>query len=385
MKKISILFLAVFALISFNSCTSDDDVVFVAQPDPEGIQFSNTFQNMYVVPTGNPDNLAERFVWNEVDFSAPTTITYELQASAKESFEDLMVIGTTDANNLGVTNGQMKELAADAGLDNDPESDLPNTGMVYFKVRAFAGEGEGNALEEFSDTVSLTVQLQEATDGGEPAKREFYLVGDATAAGWSNDNNNTPLFRDSENDNIYYFQGRFAGGENVEGFKLLEMLGAWQPQWGGSNGELTNSDILGEDPSALTVEKDAYYSLMINVDEMSYTWEEIDETEATVYETIGLVGEGTSVGWPNDDNQTPDLVMSQSEFNPHIWYLKDVVLSDGPIKFRANLAWDVSWGGNTFPSGEAAGDDIQATAGTYDVWFNSLDERYILIPKTQEN
>ena len=76
--------------------------------------------------------------------------------------------------------------------------------------------------------------------------------------------------------------------------------------------------------------------------------------------------------------------MTQSEFNPHIWYMEDVVLSDGPLKFRANLAWDVNWGGATFPSGEATGDDIQATAGTYDVWFNTLDGRYIFIPQEEE-
>ncbi|MDX1426242.1 MAG: SusF/SusE family outer membrane protein [Salegentibacter mishustinae] len=384
MKKFSILLLAFVALLSFNACTQDDDIVFVAQPDPEGIQFSNSLQSMYTLPSGNPDNLAERFVWNEVDFEAPTTISYELQGSASETFDSYMVIGSTGNNNLGVTIGQMLELAEEAGLDNDPETDMPNTGTLYFKVRAFAGEGEGNALEEFSEVVSVNVELPEAEEEGEPAKTNLYFVGDATAAGWSNNNNNTPMFRDGENDNIFYFQGRFAGGPDVEGFKLLEMLGAWQPQWGGTDGTLGVNPGDGTDPAAFSVDNDAYYSLMVNIDDMTYTWEEIDESEATVYETIGIVGEGTSVGWPNDDNPTPDLVMTQSEFNPHIWYMEDVVLSDGPLKFRANLAWDVNWGGATFPSGEATGDDIQATAGTYDVWFNTLDGRYIFIPQEEE-
>lgn len=384
MKKFSILLLAFVALLSFNACTQDDDIVFVAQPDPEGIQFSNSLQSMYTLPSGNPDNLAERFVWNEVDFEAPTTISYELQGSASETFDSYMVIGSTGNNNLGVTIGQMLELAEEAGLDNDPETDMPNTGTLYFKVRAFAGEGEGNALEEFSEVVSVNVELPEAEEEGEPAKTNLYFVGDATAAGWSNNNNNTPMFRDGENDNIFYFQGRFAGGPDVEGFKLLEMLGAWQPQWGGTDGTLGVNAGDSEDPAAFSVDNDAYYSLMVNLDDMTYTWEEIDESEATVYETIGIVGEGTSVGWPNDDNPTPDLVMTQSEFNPHIWYMEDVVLSDGPLKFRANLAWDVNWGGATFPSGEATGDDIQATAGTYDVWFNTLDGRYIFIPQEEE-
>jgi hypothetical protein len=379
MKKFSILFLAFIALLNFSACTQDDDIVFVAQPDPEGIQFSNSFQNTYVLPSGNPDNLAERFVWNEVDFEAPTTITYELQGSADEAFGDFMVIGSTDNNNLGVSIGQMRDLAEDAGLDNDPETEAPNTGSVYFKVRAFAGDGEGNALEEFSETIGLNVELPEAEEEGEAPKMELYLVGDATAAGWDPANNNTPLFRDGENENIYYFEGRFAGGGDIEGFKFLQTT-AWQPQWGLSNGELTNSDILGNDPNAFPVEDDAYYSLMVNVDEMTYTWEEIDESAAEVQTNIGIIGDATPGAWDDDTD------MTQSEFNPHIWYIEGIELTDGEAKFRADDAWDLDWGGATPVSGETtvAGPNIPVSAGTYDVWFNTLDGRYIFIPQGEE-
>ena len=379
MKKFSILLLAFVALLSFNACTQDDDIVFVAQPDPEGIQFSNSLQNTYVLPSGNPDNLAERFVWNEVDFEAPTTISYELQGSASEAFDSYMVIGSTGSNNLGVTIGQMLDLAEEAGLDNDPETEMPNTGTVYFKVRAFAGEGEGNALEEFSEILSVNVELPEAEEEGEAPKMELYLVGDATAAGWDPANNNTPLFRDGENENIYYFQGRFAGGADVEGFKFLQTT-EWQPQWGLSNGELTNSDILGEDPNAFPVEDDAYYSLMVNVDEMTYTWEAIDESAADVQTNIGIIGDSTPDGWDADTN------MTQSEFNPHIWYIQGIELVDGFAKFRANDAWDINWGSETPLSGQttSGGPDIPVTAGTYDVWFNTLDGRYTFIPQVEE-
>ena len=380
MKKFSILLLAFVALLSFNACTQDDDIVFVAQPDPEGIQFSNSLQSMYTLPSGNPDNLAERFVWNEVDFEAPTTISYELQGSASETFDSYMVIGSTGNNNLGVTIGQMLELAEEAGLDNDPETDMPNTGTLYFKVRAFAGEGEGNALEEFSEVVSVNVELPEAEEEGEPAKTNLYFVGDATAAGWSNNNNNTPMFRDAENDDIFYFQGRFAGGPDVEGFKLLEMLGAWQPQWGGTDGTLGVNAGDSDDPAAFSVDNDAYYSLMVNLDDMTYTWEEVDETTADVQTNIGIIGDATPEGWDADTN------MTQSEFNPHIWYIQGIELVDGFAKFRANDAWDINWGSETPVSGQttAGGPDIPVTAGTYDVWFNTLDGRYIFIPQVEE-
>ena len=119
--------------------------------------FTNSFASNYILTSQVSANLAERFVWNDVDFSAPTTVTYELQGSASSDFSSFDVIGTTPENNLGVTVGQMLDLAEDAGLDNDPNTEMPNTGTVHFRVRAYAGSGEGNALQEMSEIVSLNV------------------------------------------------------------------------------------------------------------------------------------------------------------------------------------------------------------------------------------
>lgn len=379
MKKLSILLLAIVALISFNACTSDDDIVFIAQPDPDGIEFTNNFSEVYLLTGSAGNNLAERFVWNEVDYDSPTTITYELQGSTNADFTGVDVLGSTGGNNLGVTVGQMLSMAEDAGLDNDPSTEEPNTGELYFRVRAFAGAGEGNALEEYSEVSNLSVKLPESGEN-EETKRQLYFVGDASEAGWDPDNNNTPMFRDAENDDVYYFQGRFAGGDDVEGFKLVEVPGQWQPQWGGTDGVLSVNTGDTDDPSAFKVAADAYYSLQVDVDNMTYTWEEIDESEATVYNEIGVIGDATADAWDSDQD------MTQSDFDPYIWYINDIELTDGEIKFRADNAWDVDWGGDTLVSGQAAvkGDNIPVTAGTYDIWFNTLDGRYILIPQAAE-
>jgi len=386
MKRFSIFLLTMIALIGFSSCEHDDDVVFTAQPDPEGVVFTSSFAGNYTLSSAASNNLAERFVWSDVDFGAPTTVTYELQGSPSQDFSSFDVIGTTSETNLGVTVAQMMSLAADAGLDNDPATeDMPNTGSVYFRVRAYAGTDGGNALEEISEPAALNVTLPEDVEEGGETKMNLFFVGDATAPGWDNNNNNIPLFRDSENDNVFYFQGRFAGGEGVEGFKLLSMRGAWQPQWGLSEGNFTNSEILGGDPSAFPVDTDAYFNFSVNTEDMTYTFEEVDASGAANYDVIGLVGEGSSVGWPGDDNPTPDIQLTQLNFDPHIWYAESVTLTDGPIKFRANLAWDTSWGGGeNFPSGQATGDDIMASAGTYEVWFNDLTGRYIFIPLEEQ-
>lgn len=381
MKKFSILLITLIALVGFTSCQHDDDVVFVAQPDVDGVAFTNTFSENYTLTNQTSGNLAERFVWNEVDFDAPTTVTYELQGSIDSDFSSFDVIGTTSDNNLGVKVSQMMDLAEDAGLDNDPNSENPNTGQIYFRVRAYAGTDGGNPLNATSEKVTLNVTLPEIGEEAAPLK-DLFLVGDATATGWDNSSssNNYPLFRDSDNPDVYYYTGKLKAG----GLKVIEIRGAWAPQYGGESGTLIYRPTENEaDPAAIAVDAEGYYTFAINIDEMTYTLESYDASRATEYDMIGLVGAGTTVGWPDDANPTPDILLTQSTFDSHIWYTDDVELSEGGIKFRANQAWDVNWGGGeNFPSGQATGDDIMVSeAGTYEVWFNDLTGRYIFIPQ----
>ena len=377
MKKFSILILALVALTGFNACTSDDDVVFIAQPDPEGISFLNTFSSMYILTNATAENTAERFVWNEIDVDVPTNLSYEVQGSTTADFNDFTIFGSTSTNNLAVTVKQLMDLAEEAGLDNDPNTEEPNTGTLY--VRVVASAGTAGEMAHTSEVKSITVTLPESGEE-EETFTNFFMVGDVTAAGWNPDNNNTPLFRDPENENLFHFTGRFAGSGDAEGFKLLETLGSWQPQWGLDGDNLSNSTILGSDPSAFPVDADGYYTFTMNIDEMTYSFEPFDASGAATYETIGFLGDATPGGWDADTDLT------KSEFDPHIWYANNVELTGGEMKFRAADSWDMNWGSNTFPSGKAVKDgaNIPVAAGVYDIWFNDLTGRYILIPQSED-
>lgn len=381
MKKTIYIFVALLSVLGFNACSEDDDFTFVAKPDPEGIAFENTFLESYPLNAANADNLAERFVWNEVDFSVPTPVKYELQASTTEAFEGIEILASElTETNYGVTVKNLLDLAAIAGLDNDPDTEAPNTGSIYFRARAYVGSAAAST-EQFTPVTALQVVLTEDSEGGAvEMKPHLYLVGDVTAAGWNPNNTNTPLFRDGESDFVFNFTGRFAGAADTEGFKLLSILGEWQPQWGLDGESLSNSDILGGDPAAFPVSTDGYYSLSVNTEDMSYTFEPYDASGAASYTTIGLIGDATAGGWDTDQDLTP------TAFDPHIWVIEGIELGDGHVKFRANDAWDVSWGADTPLSGQGTlgGPDIPVTAGTYNVWFNDLDGRYILIPQTAE-
>ena len=48
------------------------------------------------------------------------------------------------------------------------------------------------------------------------------------------------------------------------------------------------------------------------------------------------------------------------------WEIKNLTLSDGEIKFRANDLWDINWGGsvNSLTQGGA---NLKVNAGTYNI------------------
>ncbi len=366
MKKLSIVLLAFVTLVGFNACTSDDDVVFIANPDAEGIHFTNTFASTYDLTEMEPGDVVDRFVWNEVDFEVSTNINYEVQGALTEGFEKPETLGSTSINNLDITAQQLIKLVAETELD---ENDMTT---VY--VRVVASPGTAGEMAHISEVESFTIVVPT-----EPEYINLYMVGDATAAGWNPDNNNTPLFRDAENANIYYYTGKL----NAGALKFVETTG-WAPQYGSSEeGVLTYRETEADpDPAGITIPAEGYYTVVVNTKDLTYTLEPApDAADKKTYEMIGLVGAGTTVGWPGDDNPTPDILLTKSAFNPHIWFTEDVVLSEAGIKFRANQDWSVSWGGGVnFPSGLATGDDIIVSkAGTYNVWFNDVTGRYIFI------
>ncbi|CAN5231873.1 hypothetical protein BH23BAC2_BH23BAC2_21600 [soil metagenome] len=388
MKKLSILLFAFVAFTGLNSCSSDDDVVFIAQPDPEGISFTNSFNQTYILTPGTGTNVAERFVWNTVNFSTPTNITYEVQGSTDANFASFDVLGTTGSNNFAVTVNQMRSLAQDAGMDNDPATEAPNTGSIYFRVQAYAGTGGGTNLVETSEVVSITVVLPEAEVEEEEEFINLFLVGSATATGWDNNptgsTNNYPLFRDGENENLYHYTGKFTGGADMF-WKLIEVKGQWAPQYGGQNGTLVyRAADADPDPAAIPVSADGYYTVTVNTADLTYTMTSFNASAVPTFATIGVIGNATT---GNDDGWGVDIDMTKSSFDPHIWFLRGIELKEAggevaKIKFRSDDSWDVNWGGPTFPSGQATqnGPDIETPAGKYDIWFNDITKRYILIP-----
>lgn len=330
----------IIAVIGLSSCEHDDDVVFVAQPDAEGVAFTSTFSSNYTLNPSVSENLAERFVWNEVDFGTPTNITYELQGSASQDFSSFDVIGTTSETNLGVTVAQMMSLATDAGLDNDPMTEAPNTGTIYFRVLAYAGNNEGNAMNATSPVASLTVTLPEATEeGGGEELPKIYVTGNfAAASGYNADwspADGVPLAASAAGNTDY--EGFIYMNVDAPQYKFLANNENWDVNYGDAgdaDGSYTET-LAAPGVNAGTPDgTGGYFWVKANPDELTYS---LTETN------WGVIGNATPTGWDSDTDMTYDA-------DAKVWTVTlDLTYQEAPdngIKFRANDAWDINIGDN---------------------------------------
>ncbi|MGB5418787.1 SusF/SusE family outer membrane protein [Algibacter sp.] len=315
MKNIKLLSLLLIAFISFSACDQDDDLVFTAQEPAEGITFSNSFLDEYVLTVAASNNLGERFTWQDANFGVPTNVTYELENSILGDFTDATTVGTTDGNELAVTIGAMLGFAEAAGLDNDPNTDLPNTGTLYFRVKGFVGT-EG--LPTYSPIQELTVVLPEIVEGGGGAGIEISdwgIVGSATPNSW--DGPDIPFYTTSENNVIVAYANL------VDGQIKFRQNNSWDAP-NINYGDLTGDGILDTENENNINVTSGTYKITIDWNDNSYTIEEF---------YWGLVGSATPNSWDG-----PDVKLSY-DYNTDTF--KTVVqLVDGQIKIRMNDSWD---------------------------------------------
>ena len=340
MKNLTLVFIALIAALNFTACTDDDGFTFTAKPDPEGVVFTNSTLETYNLMASSSDNLAERFVWNEVDFGVQTPVNYEIQGATTESFETFSVIGVGTQTNLPVTVGNMLSLAREAGLDNDPLTPEPNTGMIYFRVRAYVGADAGNVVEQFSDALAISVTLPEAEEEEEIQLPQIFVVGNfLSAGGYGSDwtpADAVPLAASAEGNTDY--EGFVFVNSDTPELKFLPTNESFDGDYGDTgenNGDFSGTIEQEGEVNAGTPDGTGGYYL-INVDTEALTY-------AMTKTSWGIIGNATPTGWDSDTDMVYDPATK-------IWSLTlDLTEQEAPdngIKFRANDAWDLNIGDN---------------------------------------
>ncbi|OYU82184.1 MAG: DUF5116 domain-containing protein [Flavobacterium sp. BFFFF1] len=364
--------LAAFIMISgLWSCASEDNFM-IAEPQANAfaILTPDSGSAVTITETTPADNTALTLTWEGVDYGTPTAVNYTVEFALNGTdFATPTVITTVPATRYAMTfadlDAKAKALVVtpDAPYNGDP---------IAIDVRIKSSIGTTASEEKYSEVTTVVVNSFIPTVPPVLEKRELYFVGPASSAGWNNNNDNMPMFRDANNDDLYVYTGKFVADQ----FKLLEKKGQWQPQWGISGGILAVNDGTGSDPDPFVASGNGYYTFTVDVANNTFDMTPFAGNTATTIPTIGIIGDGTAGGWDTDTD------MTQSSFDPHVWKIT-ATLVDGFMKFRANNDWPVNWGSGTATSGVGVqdGSNIPVTAGTYDIWFNDLDGRYLLIPQ----
>lgn len=353
-----------FVSIFTVSCTGDDvdnrPVVDKVTAPTMVVAESNT-QFELLLENANED--AGTFVWTPAVYSSNVVIDYTvLMDVAGGDFSEPQTLGSvSNATELTMKVKTLNQAAIALGA--------PTEVATNFDIKVVAKLSGALAMEsEVPLTISVTAYpgllKYEFTD--------WYLVGDATASGWNNNGGNQPLFRTGADPKVYKFTGFFKKGA----FKLVSNLGSWAPAMGKADGTTLSVRNADADPEVANfdIATDGFYTFTMNVETLKYTLVAFDATAAKTFTTVGIIGDSTPGSW---DSSTP---LVQSTFDSHIWTLGVTELNDGGAKFRADNAWDVSWGGNTAFSGGGSGDNIPVEKSKYLIYFNDLDGSYLLIP-----
>jgi len=335
MKKIAILVLLIIATIGFNSCEDDDRLEFIAQT-PGELSFTNSFLSEYILTPETSGNLGERFTWNNADFDVQTVVSYDLQKSVLGDFSDMEVVGTTTENELSVSIRNLLNYAGEAGLDNDPNTEEPNTGEVSFRIRAYVGASSGPDV--LSNVQVLTLILPEATIEAAAASISNWGIVGSGYNNWGAYADGFFYTTDTPDVFVAYvtlFDGEIKFRENND--------------WGVNFGDDGNDGTLDAGGANIAVTA-GHYKIVLDMANGTYTIEEF---------SWGVVGSAF-----NDWGATPDGKFFYDYTTDTFKIL--IKLLDGEFKFRFNNDWAVNLG-DTGGDGtlEAGGDNIAVSAGHY--------------------
>ena len=371
--KFSKLLLFTFLIVNISSCEKEDYLIFTAINQKE-VKFQNEFQDVYKISAQTSNNISERLVWNAPDFDAPTTVTYVVDISTNSDFSTIdMSSGDTSNNHLGVKVSSMLEFAETLGLDDDPSTTFSdgspnNTGMVYARVTAYAGTSSSGANQSstVSKTASMNIEVLENVGAcTDAALSNWGLVGSAVN-GWGGTNrgfaagNDVPFLSNGQ-DGMFRAVATLYDGE----FKIRE-----DNAWGLNYGDDGADGTLEQNGANIAISAGHY---VIDFDAVNFT---ITITPAgTVW---GVVGSATLNGWGSAE----DVKLVPDPCNDGVYIIKDVVLTDGEIKFRQDDAWGVNLGDDGADgTTEANGANIAVSAGTYDMTLDTVNGTYTLTKK----
>jgi hypothetical protein len=268
--------------------------------------------------------------WTETDYSLDNEVSYILEVDSVESFVNPERVNVNGAIQKSYSALDFNSLIQKVGLVAGTEA------KVYMRIKTYQ-------TGSFTDTVFSNVISINAT----PYKAypdQMFLVGGSTYADWTAANG-IPFVKASEGKFELFAYLKVAG----YGFKFLPTKNNFDGDWGKSKTIAGNLEQDGEDNAS--VSEDGYYRITLDFTNKTYKVEKMN---------FAIIGSGAPNGWDGPDND-----MTYDETTKAL--KATLNLTAGEIKFRANDAWDVNFGGAADNLTYNGGNIVVTEAGNYTV------------------
>ena len=347
--KITKYFLSMAAAVGMIAGCQKPEMIQIAAPEDVKAPVLEALAGPIEITPTNMALEKVTFSWSAADYGVPTQINYSLEAARAAAPETVVTI----TSGLTATTAEVTYDVLNQILFNDLKLADGVAEDVTFKVGAKLGEYE----KIYSNVITVSCKVTAA----EKVYPKLTVAGSYAYNNWS----------PGKGQFVFDFEGtdtKYSGvidfGEDVSALQFKFVGEAWgNNEFSVPSGEAQTPEAAelplvaggGDNIAAYTTHR--YYSLTL------------DKSAPKViknfsFNSLGVIGDATSTGWDADTDM---------QFNPakQRFYV-DMTLADGTIKFRANDAWDVNWGGaaGVLVSG---GDNIPVTAGNYRIYVNLND------------
>ena len=375
MKKLLLKSLAIIILITFYSCEEENAPIFVAQPDVDGIIFTNSFASNYLISEATKENIGDRLIWESADFGVTTNVTYEIQGSIDPTFSTFTIIGTTNENNFPVTISNFLDFAKELGLDADPSTTdsaglANNVGQFFVRIKANVGTTDNLTTYSEFETINITWLEDTPTN----TCNSLYVLGEGiTDIGW-----NFPGIELTCDTNVLKAKARL-GNAN---FRFFTTVGDWDSgldyNYFENEGYTIDANLENAGDNFSFIGTPGIYT--ITIDDANKTI----QLEAS--SSLWAVGDAVPGGWSFSGDtvefieNTPDIWSASIELNNNIFRFFQTF---GTYDTNNNFQYYVDQGfsiDSNFESdgGPDANFNFIGTAGTYNLTINAVEKTITL-------
>ena len=356
--KITKYFLSMAAALGMIAGCQKPEMVQIAAPEDVVAPVLEAVEGPIEITPSNMVDGKVVFTWSLADFGVMTQVNYSLEAATAANPDTKVTItsgitANAEAIEAGKVSSEIAYEALNAILFNDLKLNDGVAEDVLFTIAAKVGE----YAPVYSNSVAVSCKVT-------AAEKQYPKL---TVAGSYAYNNWTP----GKGQFVFDFEGtdaKYSGvidfGEDVSALQFKFVGEAWgNNEFSVPAGETQAPEAAelplvaggGDNIAAYTTHR--FYSLTLDKGTPKLV-------KNFSFNSLGVIGDATPTGWDADTDM-------QFNADKQRFYV-DLTLLDGTIKFRADDAWDVNWGGADGVLASGA-DNIPVTAGDYRIYVNLND------------